>query len=338
MESPGNSPARKIAGEGTISKLRTRPDGGIRPFGRMAVLIGLLFAAAVAVQGRTAGIGRGGGPAPQESTGDSPASLAGVIALLGVSFVVMAFAMFNRRPPAPNAAPFEIPDFGRDGGGRINRRRLLLVGSAVLLVWLALFIAVGQFRLDAEFSPPPASPTTTAPAENPAEAATAPRREKPHSDTYRLLAGATGVLLVMTAVSTLVVAVRNRSKLPPVVITEGPPPTGPPAAQPLAVAAERGLAEVANLSVEPREAIIACYAAMEQALAEAPGAAPQVSDTPSEVLARAVGNRTISTGNAAALVDLFAEARFSPHTMTEGHRDEARRALRSVLEEVRAHV
>jgi hypothetical protein len=106
--------------------------------------------------------------------------------------------------------------------------------------------------------------------------------------------------------------------------------------EPLLVAAERGLAEVANPAREPREAIIACYAAMEEALAAAPGSAPQASDTPSEVLARAVGNRTISTGAAAALVDLFAEARFSRHTMTEGHRDDAEQALRSVLGELRS--
>jgi hypothetical protein len=54
------------------------------------------------------------------------------------------------------------------------------------------------------------------------------------------------------------------------------------------------------------------------------------------VLARAVGNRTISTASAAALVDLFAEARFSRHTMTEDHRDEAEQALRAVLTELRS--
>jgi hypothetical protein len=49
-----------------------------------------------------------------------------------------------------------------------------------------------------------------------------------------------------------------------------------------------------------------------------------------------VGNRTISTASAAALVDLFAEARFSRHTMTEDHRDEAEQALRAVLTELRS--
>jgi hypothetical protein len=133
-----------------------------------------------------------------------------------------------------------------------------------------------------------------------------------------------------------VTAMRNRSRLPAVVLTGRPEAAGTADPEPLAAAAERGLAEVANPALQPREAIIACYAAMERALAAAPGAAPQASDTPSEVLARAVGNRAISSGSAAALVDLFAEARFSRHTMTEDHREQAERALRSVLTELRS--
>jgi hypothetical protein len=299
----------------------------------VAVLIGLLFVAAVALQGRMPGPR----PAPQEAGGDSPASLAGVIALLGVSFVVMVFAMFNRRPPAPKAAPVEIPDFGRGTGGRINRRLLLLIGLGLVVLWLAVFVAVGQIKFEAELRQQTATPTTTAAPDRPAQPRTPAPQSKPHSETFRLLAGATGVLLVMMTVSTVVVAVRNRSKLPPIVVTPGPPPASP-AIPPLAVAAERGLAEVANLALEPREAIIACYVAMEQALADAPGSAPQASDTPSEVLARAVANRTVSTRSATTLVDLFAEARFSRHTMTEEHRDEAQQALRSVLGELRAGV
>ena len=109
-------------------------------------------------------------------------------------------------------------------------------------------------------------------------------------------------------------------------------------AESLALAAERGLAEVGDLSREPREAIIACYAAMENALANAPGAAPQDSDTPSEVLARAVQHQALQSGSATELVTLFAEARFSTHVMNEGHREAAERALRLVLDELRSPV
>lgn len=91
-----------------------------------------------------------------------------------------------------------------------------------------------------------------------------------------------------------------------------------------------------DLSREPREAIIACYAAMERELAHVPGAAPQDFDTPSEVLARAVEHHVLHADNAVELVNLFTEARFSPHVMNEGHRDEAVRVLRLVLDELRS--
>jgi uncharacterized protein len=62
---------------------------------------------------------------------------------------------------------------------------------------------------------------------------------------------------------------------------------------------------------------------------------PLDSDTPSEVLARAVEHHAIHPGSANELVDLFAEARFSVHVMNEGHREAAVRALQVVLAEVR---
>jgi hypothetical protein len=150
---------------------------------------------------------------------------------------------------------------------------------------------------------------------------------------------AMAALLVVVVVGMVVLRVRNRDAAPaPPMASDAerePVPTGPGS---LALAAERGLAEVGDLSREPREAIIACYAAMEHALANAPGAAPLVSDTPSEVLARAVEHEAIHAGSATELVTLFAEARFSTHVMNEGHREAAERALRLVLDELRSPV
>ncbi len=108
----------------------------------------------------------------------------------------------------------------------------------------------------------------------------------------------------------------------------------PEAADSLARAAEVGLAEIGDLSREPREAIIACYAAMERELTRVPGAVPQDFDTPSEVLARAVDNHALRADSATELVELFEEARFSPHVMTEAHRDAAMRVLEQVLAEL----
>ena len=77
---------------------------------------------------------------------------------------------------------------------------------------------------------------------------------------------------------------------------------------------------------------------MERELANVPGAAPQDFDTPTEVLVRAVEHRALHADNAAQLVNLFEEARFSPHVMNEGHREEAVNVLRLVLAELRSPV
>jgi hypothetical protein len=141
----------------------------------------------------------------------------------------------------------------------------------------------------------------------------------------------------MMVVATVLSAIRRprRQALP---VSSAADAANAAGSEPLAIAAERGLAEVANPNLPPREAIIACYAAMEQALAGAPNTAPQASDTPSEVLARAVASRALSPANATPLVEVFAEARYSTHLMTEQHRQTAEQALRSVLGELRGRV
>ncbi|MPZ85342.1 MAG: DUF4129 domain-containing protein [Actinophytocola sp.] len=81
----------------------------------------------------------------------------------------------------------------------------------------------------------------------------------------------------------------------------------------------------------PRAAILRCYAAMEQALAGSGRAAPRPPDTPTEVLDRAARTGLVRVGAARRLVDLFSEARFSRHPMTEADRLRATRALDEVL-------
>jgi hypothetical protein len=54
------------------------------------------------------------------------------------------------------------------------------------------------------------------------------------------------------------------------------------------------------------------------------------------VLARAVDRHALHAESATQLVDLFEEARFSPHVMNEGHRDAAVDALRLVLADLRS--
>jgi hypothetical protein len=146
------------------------------------------------------------------------------------------------------------------------------------------------------------------------------------------------ILMALIVVGTVIMSRRQRRLAPAVPADIDLPDVSAPAGGPdsLARAAEVGLAEIGDLSREPREAIIACYAAMERELTRVPGAAPLDCDTPSEVLARAVDRHALHAESAARLVELFEEARFSPHVMNEGHRDVAVDALRLVLTDLRS--
>ena len=77
---------------------------------------------------------------------------------------------------------------------------------------------------------------------------------------------------------------------------------------------------------EPRAAIIACYAAMEQGFAAA-GSAPAAADTPAEVLARATAAGIVRSGSAEVLTGLFRRARYSDEPMTSADSAAAATAL-----------
>jgi hypothetical protein len=77
---------------------------------------------------------------------------------------------------------------------------------------------------------------------------------------------------------------------------------------------------------EPRAAIIACYAAMERGFAAA-GSAPDVADTPAEVLARATRAGLVRAEPAETLTGLFRRARYSTYPMTSADSGAAADAL-----------
>jgi hypothetical protein len=77
---------------------------------------------------------------------------------------------------------------------------------------------------------------------------------------------------------------------------------------------------------DARAAIIACYLAMENSLAER-GTARAIADTPDELLARARASGIVRGTAAARLTALFYEARFSSHPLDHRQRDAAERAL-----------
>jgi hypothetical protein len=306
---------------------------------RRVVAVGaLLVLVGVALRGYLPGQSR----APDHPSGSNPAATIAVIALVGVAMVIIALAVVAnlRRPRSPRHTGEPL---GRKFGGDRTKLtwRMALVLLGVLLAWLTVVVLLMQASGLVDFDPPeqPVAPSTPTQTPAPTSSPRPPSPDPPQQEgpLFWFLLVATIVMMLVWAAG-LIFAVRGQRR--PVSSSSGPPsadqPPRPQASQPLALAAERGLAEMGDLSREPREAIIACYAAMEDALADAPGASPQDSDTPSEVLARAVEHDAIHSGSATELVDLFAEARFSLHVMSEEHREIALRALELVLDELRS--
>ncbi|WP_319433578.1 DUF4129 domain-containing protein [Mycobacterium sp. RTGN5] len=308
---------------------------------RVAALVTSVLLLGVALRGRLPGTQ----PAHREPPTDNTAGLLGMLALVVACLLVIIVSIVaSLRDPrrAKQSARYEVPGGGI--GGVRRSWRFVLVIVAVILAWLLVVALLAQLRLPQLQGDPPAAPPNAPPGPMPPGRGSAPRPPAPEpggpDPVYWYLMFAMGALLVVVVVGMVVLRVRGRRGAAPAPLVAGDPDREPvpPGPGSLALAAERGLAEVGDLSREPREAIIACYAAMEHALASAPGAAPQESDTPSEVLARAVEHEAIQAGSATELVTLFAEARFSTHVMNEGHREAAERALRLVLDELRSPV
>ncbi|MEY9860972.1 hypothetical protein ABH935_006610 [Catenulispora sp. GAS73] len=93
-------------------------------------------------------------------------------------------------------------------------------------------------------------------------------------------------------------------------------------------------AEALEYEGDAREAVIACYSAMELAVS-AGGGLRRATDTPEEFLRRVTGAQLIPEEPARNLTDLFREARFSHHPIAESQRDAAREALRTISEHLR---
>ena len=300
---------------------------------RVVAVIVLLIVAAVALHGYLPGVET----PPRDRPTSSFGSLFAVVAMVVVSMAIIVIAIVTQsrnRPVSYGAG--ELP---REMGG--ERRpltwRLILIAVAVVVAWLLLVALLSRMnaQLGIEQQPPDESPppsgTPQAPVERPAE-------PEPSSNVSALLAGSM-VLLMMTVFVGAAIAGRRQRRRASAPVSSGDEyrtATAASAPDPLARAAELGLAEAGDLSREPREAIIACYAAMERELENSPDVVPRESDTPSEVLARAVEHHALRADSATELVELFEEARFSPHVMTEEHREVAVRVLSLVLDELRS--
>lgn len=310
----------------------TKP-GSDKPTGRVVVVIVLLMLAGAALRGHLPA----DDGAPLAAAGGSRAALMFIVAALAATLALIALAIITRLrhplPVAPSAG--ELSAMLGGAAGRPNWR-VLLLGLGTILAWLLIAILLARLFVPDDVGPAAPIPDSTA---TPDASSTTPSRPQPpqdnNDDVLGILFASTIGLFLMVVAGSLITSRRQRKSAPARISgdrIESPAPSA--RSESLARAAEIGLAEMADLRREPREAIIACYVTMERELSHVPGVAPQDFDTPTEVLARAVEHRALHGASAAALVSLFAEARFSPHVMNEEHREVAMRLLRLVLDEL----
>jgi hypothetical protein len=308
-----------------------------KPTARVVALTVLLIVVAAALRGYLPAQER----AAHTEPGANRAALIFVVAALGVTLALVAVAVIARlrdpRAIAPNTR--DLSEMLGTGKGRPNWR-VLLIGLGVIVAWLLVVMLVSRV-VPHGVTPSPQTPDTSGPPTH--VNAPPPPQQQPQNNTGDmlgiLLAATVPMLLIIIAGTVIMARRRWRAYAPATIVDDHIESVPPPEhSESLVRAAELGLAQIGDLNREPREAIIACYAAMERELAIVPGAAPQDFDTPTEVLVRAVEHQALHVDNAVELVNLFEEARFSPHVMNERHREVAVQVLQLVLADLRSAV
>lgn len=259
-----------------------------------------------------------------------------LIALAIVSVLIVGAAMlsFTRRQTAPHSALEPISE--RRRRHRPPRRELLLLTAGAILLTTATIVVANLLPT------PLVEQTTTAATAMPMDPAPPDQARPPDpvaaptpldTNTLRILAIAAGVTVAAAITATVTIARRAARHR-----TTSPSPDIPAAALHSAIerAATRAITEIAATRSDPREVILACYGAMENELATIPRLSPTASDTASDVLFRAVDCGVVQPRTAIELVTLFAEARFSSHTMTQQHEDHAIELLHNILTVLKA--
>ncbi len=301
---------------------------------RVIGVITLMVLAAWALRGYVPGVERAA--EEMEPRSSNPLALAAVIALLCAAVGIIGFAIVVRmRDKRPLPAPMgSLPRSDRSGDRPSWRFVLVALAALIALVFLVAVLSRVALPVPTEQAPPAATPERVVP-DDPAQPRPPGEDDASDSNVVNYLIPPMLLLMALIVVGTAVASRRQGARPIPVAVPEAPDSRAPSTTTTsLARAAEVGLAEIGDLSREPREAIIACYAAMEGELTKVPGAVPQACDTPTEVLARAVASGALRSDSATELVELFEEARFSPHVMNEKHRDAAIQVLNRVLAEL----
>ncbi|KAF0845448.1 DUF4129 domain-containing protein [Nocardia caishijiensis] len=293
---------------------------------RSVLVVALMIGAVIALRGRVPGV--------SAVAGERPSALAVAVmpVLLLVSVVILAAGVLISQ----HRLPLAMPQVEAKGGlprlrfGRFSVLLPVAVGVSALVFAggiVALFLLPGART---EQSPPEDAPVRDRPTSLDATAPESPFSTPDLTGLTLVVAVALALLLVALAVVGMAAAFGSARRVPDPVFpvdTELPAPE----VDSLTRAAEMGLAAMIAPGQDTREAIIACYVAMERGLSADRAAAPLISDTPNEVLARAFTTGVLQDSSAHELVTLFEEARFSPHAMLGWQRIRAEQSLRAVL-------
>ncbi len=252
-----------------------------------------------------------GAAIPHTDWGDGPGHHQGTALGVGLEavFAVLLLAAERHRRRVPAVAQ---PAAGLRGVVRAG-----LIGGLVAIPVLILINAAGKFKIR------PPRPITQPRhrirlghlAPNPGHG----------SDLALVLYAVIAALLLAAIVTCLILIWRRRPGFRGLAWDDVGDIADDEAQEQLREAVRSGQAALREID-DARLAIIACYVAMEQSLAQA-GAARADAETPDELLDRAATAGLVHGGEAARLTTLFYEARYSTHPLPGERRDEARRAL-----------
>ena len=237
--------------------------------------------------------------------------------VLFVVFAVLLGITLARRRAAMRAASSDGQ--GLDQAGKLRVAIGVLLGAA-----MAADVAAVLYGLHLKLPQPKPKPNNHVQSGTPPPPKAVRGSQHPGTTSPFPLTDVLWALLVVLVIAVIVVTLRWLAQQTPVHELDEDELIAEDSAD-LREAVQSGRSALRTFD-DAKTAIIACYVAMEQSLAER-GAARTEADTPGELLARA--NQTgVVTGTAPArLTALFYEARFSSHPMDRSQRAAAEQAL-----------
>ena len=241
------------------------------------------------------------------------------VAVVTTGLVLLVWGRWTRRVRLASAATGQRPP-------RTLAQRRRLIVAALVGALVALGIQLLMQTVEPPEAPPPSAPNQ--PIAPPAVSGLGMENIQPHDMPQAGLGSYLSAVAVLAALVALAVVLLRRDEvIEPAKGERLEPAETVVRAMTAGQAAMRGAG-----AVDARHAIVACFAAMEDALAGlGADTAPRPADTPEEVLRRGLAGTSLPERPARELLELFHEARFSRHPMRESHRRTADQALTAIL-------